>query len=420
MVVSALLGVLCLLMLLTAAIFGSAGAVSIFGFNIFICESSDYDSVPAGSAVIATQCAPYDFESGNLVLYSTDPMNKNAQLSMGYYSDFKMMDGVYYLSLVNGDDTTVISETALIGKAGWCSLFLGEFISFTKTPWGVFVMAVIPCALLLLIDLLRAKSDEKPLPEIIPQVKNPEQEPVKPQILVGSGGDASYKKSGSGGRTPASADSVLFTYGSGKKSAGQQKSPAPLMSDADVLSLLNAPSKKSTPEKPAKPEKEDKPTLPAPVAAKRYIDNTVAAPAEQIQEKPDRSDKPGKSERAERSLFSDREKPAGKSVSKHTAELPDLKKQKNKRSDAFFAQSEAPQIGRGMAGKQASKSIIDLEDALSSAPSRNNKAESGRRSANILASKNRMDLIREEDDPRDRSRYEVDDILAGLEREHKK
>ena len=408
MVVSALLGALCLLMLLTAAIFGSAGAVSIFGFNIFICESSDYDSVPAGSAVIATQCAPYDFEPGNLVLYSTDPMNKNAQLSMGYYSDFKMMDGVYYLSLVNGDDTTVISETALIGKAGWCSLFLGEFISFTKTPWGVFVMAVIPCALLLLIDLLRAKSDEKPLPEIIPQVKNPEQEPVKPQILVGSGGDASYKKNGSSGRTPASADSVLFTYGSGKKSAGQQKSPAPLMSDADVLSLLNAPSKKSTPEKP---EKEDKPTLPAPVAAKRYIDNTVAAPAEQAQEKP---------ERAERSLFSDRGKTAGKSVSKHTAELPDLKKRKNKRSDAFFAQSEAPQIGRGMAGKQASKSIIDLEDALSSAPSRNNKAESGGRSANILASKNRMDLIREEDDPRDRSRYEVDDILAGLEREHKK
>jgi len=417
MVVSALLGALCLIMLLTAAIFGSAGAVSIFGFNIFICESGDYDSVPAGSAVIATQCAPYDFESGNLVLYSTDPMNKNAQLSMGYYSDFKMMDGVYYLSLVNGDDTTVISETALIGKAGWCSLFLGEFISFTKTPWGVFVMAVIPCALLLLIDLLRAKSDEKPLPEIIPQVKNPEQEPVKPQILVGSGGDASYKKSGSGGRKPASADSVLFTYGSGKKSAGQQKSSAPLMSDADVLSLLNAPSKKNPPEKP---EKEDKPTLPAPVAAKRYIDNTVAAPAEQAQEKLDRLDLSGKTERAERSLFSDREKPTGRSASKHTAELPDMKKQKNKRPDAFFAQSEAPQIGRGMAGKQASKSIIDLEDALSSAPSRNTKAENGRRSANILASKNRMDLIREEDDPRDRSRYEVDDILAGLEREHKK
>lgn len=412
MAVCALLGVLCLLMLLTSAVFGSAGAVNIFGFNIFICESSDYDSVPSGSAVIATQCAPYDFEPGNLVLFSTDPMNKNARLSMGYYSDFKMMDGVYYLSLLNGEDTTVISEAALIGKAGWCSLFLGEFITFTKTPWGVFVMAVIPCALLLLIDLLRERSDEKPLPEIIPQVKNPEEEPVKPQILVGSSGNASYNNNKGGtGRAPASADSVLFTYGSGKKSTARQKGSSPTMSDADVLSLLNAPSRKNTPDKGEKPtKKEEKPTLPAPVAAKRYIDNTVSAPAEQAQDK---------AESAERDA-PDKEKRSGRSVPKHTAELPDLKKHRNKRSDAFFAQSEAPQIGRGMAGKQSSRSIIDLEDALSSAPSRSTKPENGRRSANILASKNRMDLIREEDDPRDRSRYEVDDILAGLEREHKK
>lgn len=405
-----LLAMLLLTMIISAAAFGSAKTVSIFGFNIFICESSDYDNIPAGSAVIATKSAPYDLVEGNLVLYSTDPMNDNADLAMGYYADFKMIDGVYYLSLVNGDDTTVISENALIGKAGWSSAFLGTFISFIKTPWGIFVMAVLPCALLLLCDLLRVKAEERPLPEIIPQVKNPETETTTPQISVGENGSASFKKN----TRNVSADSVLFTYGSAKKRTGEKSGSAPTMSDADVLSLLNAPSVK--PDKDEKPDKNtvkpfvknaphsqvqpEKPILPAPVAAKRYIDNTVAP-----------ADKPKEEQAAVKTG--------------HTAELPIPEKPKKKRSDAFFAQSEAPQIGtlgkngKGLAGKQSSRSIIDLEDALAAAPSRNAKQEP-RRSANILAAKNRRDLIADDDDSRDRSRYEVDDILAGIEKRHQK
>ena len=411
-----LLGVLCVLMIVTSAAFGSARTVNVFGFNMFICESDDYESVPAGSAVIATSCAPYDLEEGNLVLYSTDPMDKNAKLSMGYYADFKMSDGVYYLSLVNGEQSTVISENALIGKAGWCSPFLGSFISFTRAPWGVFIMAVIPCALLVLLDLLRTKSSEQPIPEIIPQVKNQEEERAEPQFSVGESGSASYRR-GAAGKQKTSADSVLFTFNN--KKPASQKSSAPTMSDAAVLSLLNSPAVKqekspaASSNKPAdKPEKPlvtaatakapaEKPTLPAPVAAKRYIDNTVN-PSPKTENNPEPA--PNRAE----------------PVRDKTEELPELPKKKQKRSDAFFAQSEAPQIGRGLAGKQ-SRSIIDLEDALAAAPSRSAKPDSGgRRSADILAAKNRRDLITEDDDSRDKSRYEVDDILAGLERRHQK
>ena len=363
-------------MIITAAAFGSAKTVGIFGFDLFICESGDYDSVPAGSAVIASKCAPYDLEPGNLVLYSTDPMDRNADLAMGYYADFKVIDGVYYLSLVNGSDSTVISETALIGKAGWCSPFLGSFISFMKTPWGIFVMAVIPCALLIICDILRTKAAERPMPEIIPQVKNNDEPSAEPQISVGDNGSASFRK------------------------------------NRDVLSLLNAPSPKAekeskdtvlpflktspeaTEKKPSAAKTPDKPTLPAPVAAKRYIDNTVAPakPTDSAAEKPQIAD---------------------------TAELPIPEKpKKKKRNDAFFAQSEAPQIGRGLTGKQSSKAIIDLEDALATAPSRPSRPEQSRRSADILAAKNRSDLIPDDDDTRDKSRYEVDDILAGIERRH--
>lgn len=194
------------------------------------------------------------------------------------------------------------------------------------------------------------------------------------------------------------------------------------MSDAAVLSLLNSPAAKrddtaaaaNKPDtKTTKPERPTvsavnasstksstaKPTLPAPVAAKRYIDNTVNS-SPKTDTKPETA-----ANRAD-------------TVKDKTEELPELPK-KQKRSDAFFAQSEAPQIGKGLVGKQ-SRSIIDLEDALATAPARGTKPESGRRSADILASKNRSDLITEDDDSRDKSRYEVDDILAGIERRHKK
>lgn len=409
-----LLAVLLGLMIFSAAAFGSAKTVEVFGFNVFICESGDFEGVKEGSAVITTKCEPYNLNEGNLVLYSTDPMDKNSDLAFGYYKDFKMTDGVYYLSLQNGTETTVISETALIGKAGWSSPFLGAFISFMKTPWGVFVMAVIPCVVLLLIDFIRARSESRPLPEIIPQVKNPENEPSQPQISVGENGSASFSKTT---RRTASADSVLFTYGSPKKNTEAKSGSAPTMSDADVLSLLNAPSKKpETNPKPDKntvkpflkntlnqaaeaPEKTAKPVIPAPVAAKRYIDNTVAPAAPVLS-----------AAAAQKSAKSD----------SRTAELPVPEKPKSKRSDAFFAQSEAPQIGKGLAGKQASKSIIDLEDALAAASARTSRQEATRRSADILAAKSRRELIPDDDDSRDKSRYEVDDILAGIQKRRQK
>lgn len=434
--VCVLLGLLCALMIVTAAAFGSARTVSVFGFNMFICSSSDYDSVPEGSAVITTTCAPYDLEEGNLVLYSTDPMDDNAPLAMGYYSDFKLNDGVYYLSLVNGTDSTVISENAMIGKAGWCSPFLGTFITFTKTPWGIFVMAVLPCALLILCDFLRVKSAEKPIPEIVPQVKNHDSEPLPPQFSVDQSGSASFLKEPSAKKPTA--DGVLFTYGDKKEP--QPRGTAPSMSDADVLSLLNSPlPKKDQPaEKPSpqdnaaklfealakasaqknssqKNPAPEKPTLPAPVAAKRYIDSTVnTAPSAAA---PEKKAAPEKSA----AVFKPESAPVRAEKSEKTEPAPSLKKPE-KRPDAFFAQSEAPQIGKGLAGKQSgrsSKAIIDLEDALAAAPPRA-KPEGSRRSADILAAKNRRDLIADDDDSRDKSRYAVDDILAGIEKRHKK
>lgn len=49
--VASLLGVIFLLMVISAAAFGSAGTVGVFGFNLFICDSAAITTAtPAGSA----------------------------------------------------------------------------------------------------------------------------------------------------------------------------------------------------------------------------------------------------------------------------------------------------------------------------------------------------------------------------------
>lgn len=377
-----LLTLLLVCLLVSSLLLGSEKTVSVFGFNVFICESDDYETVVPGSAVITTKCEPYHLNEGNLVLFRNDNSEDNS-LEMSYYSGYHMEDGVYYLHLQNGGNTIIISETQLVGKAGWASPFLGAFIAFMKTPWGVLVTAVLPCLILVLLDLIKVTGASRPLPEIIPQVKNDDEEPPKPQISVGDNGGASFGKNI---RKSASADSVLFTYSTGEKAP--EKSVR--MSDADVLSLLNSPAKqdknavkpfvKNTQTAQSTPEK---PQLPSPVAAKRYLDNTLEAAPPKSEAVPEKNEK--------------------------------------KRSDAFFAQSAAPQLSRAesMTGRQSSKAIIDLEDALSAA-SRGKRHSSAQGSANILASKSRSELLRDEEDERDRSRYEVDDILAGLDKKYKK
>ena len=113
-----------------------------------------------------------------------------------------------------------------------------------KSPWGVFVMAVIPCALLLIIDLLRVRAAERPLPEVVPQVKGSEEpSPAAPQISVDENGSAAFHRNRS---RSVSADSILFTYNSSPKKKPDPS--APTMSDKDVLSLLNAPSTRAVSE----------------------------------------------------------------------------------------------------------------------------------------------------------------------------
>ncbi len=406
-----MLFVLCVLMIIVSAVFGSSGLVGAFGYNMFLCEHSDFEGLNSGAAVIVEQCEPYDLTEGNLILYteSDEESGEPSEPVLAYLEAISMSDGVYTLTVSDADgNESNISERLLVGKAGWSSDVLGGVISFITSPWGVCVMAVLPCLALILYAVLKGVIDERPLPEVTPQRKNaePEEKASNTTLGVKSDGNAQYSRT-SGGKSVQTADSVLFTYGNSKPrspaaikptapSAQPKKtSPAAMKPDALKKSGDNASVEFAKP----KPKAASEGAVPSSVAAKRYLENATAA-----QKKTNAATAPKSVEAAAK-------------LNDATAEIPQLPKKK--KSDAFFAQSDAPQIGRK--ADPRNRAVIELEDALASAhekstPAKKNAELTGKRSADILASKSRDELIRDDDDSRDRSRYDVDDILAGLDR----
>ncbi len=404
--VCVLLLILCILLIVTSSLFGARGAVDILGFNVYIAETDEFEAVSEGSAVIVRRCEAYELERDHLVLY-----NRGERPALGYMDGAEMKDGVYTVTVSDSEGQYSFEETDLIGKADMSSSILGAIIRFSQTGWGICVIAVLPCLALILFDIIRAAAAKLPPPEVVPKVKNERgREDSESQSAISVKPDGRGAISRRGASKPASgADGVLFSY------AGKQQTPARGNSHPDIIPLSKpiAPPQKTTeqllekfaerraikpepvPERRAPepseelprreerrviPDVPDKPEAPvpvrtaaaggtpAPVAARRYLDNAV---------------EPAK-------------------VSGMTAEIPELpKKSKN---DAFFAQSEVPQIGR-KAHRGAIKPDTDY---------------SGRRSSVILAQKSRSELISDDDDSLDKGRYEVDDILAGLDKRKKK
>jgi len=421
--VCVLLFVVCAFLMIVSLVFGSEGLVSVFGYNLYLCRESSFDGLNSGAAVIVEQCEPYDIVEGNLVLCSLKADDGTDEPILGYTQSITMSDGVYTLVISDSEgNTTTVGESDFIGKAGWSSNVLGGFISFVRSQWGVCVMAVLPCLALIVYSILKRESDEKPIPEVIPQRKNsePEEKPTSASLGVKADGNAEYSRS-SGGRSSKTADSVLFTYGDqGKKSPAAMKPTAPavqpkpspaVMKPTESVPAQKKPSpttmkQEASANKPTVSESAKQGAVPSSVAAKRYLDSATAA-----QKKPTSQTAPKSVKAASR-------------VSGSTAEIPQLPKKK--KSDAFFVQSDVPQLGR--ISDPRSRAVIDLEDAIASVGERKAPAMTAtskntdgtvRKSADILASRSRSELITDDDDSRDRNRYDVDDILAGLDHRRK-
>lgn len=354
---------LCAVLAFASAAFTAEETVGVFGVNIYLVNEDGIPTVPKGSAVVVNPCAPYEADEGKLVLY-----RNNEKLSLGYGNGYSVSDGVYQINVIENGNEITISENDLIGKADYCSEILGKVISFIKTPLGVFCIAIVPCLVLIFYDIIRAFALKRPLPEVIPQVKNKnsEQKYIDRGISVNADGKGTYSRTTAA--SPTVANDVLFSL-----TAKQNK---PEKKETPIISLTDKPISKPKPE---------------PAAEKPKNAGTL---------RPDVST-------ASTGRF-DKVVPLEKNP---TAKKEDASAKKEP-SDAFFTQSTVPQIQKNAYFRNTrNNSAEDDKDDENTRPMKT----ASKRSTEIIAGKRVEDLIGDDDDIRDKSRYnDIDEIISGF------
>ena len=369
---------LCILLVIAASIFGAKKTVDIFGVNIYLVDNDDVESTPNGGAVLVQKDIAANLDAGKLVLYLK--ADADDAPTLGYVQEITARDGVPYITVSYKNSTYEFTESKLVGRADYYSKFWGVAIRFIKTPIGVMMIAVLPCAALILFDIIRAAAANRPEPEVIPKVKNADdgRTHTDTRLSVDREGKALYSKNRDLKPLPKN-NGVLFDYSTKQMSTpkterkiipltDKNKQPAPKNEVADKTGKLfdiKIPPEVSEPESAAS------------TAVSRP---EPKAPAEKTAEITVPSVKPGS-------------------------------------GDAFFTQpSGAPQIGR----QQRRSSSEDSAPAPRQAFPKTEKA-AGKRSTQILASKSFDDLLSDDDDP-SYSRgggKAVDDILAGINNNRK-
>lgn len=359
----------CILFIVTAAAFNSSDVVNIFGINIYIVQSDDIQTAPRNSAVIVQKCELSDVITGKLLLYTK---GEEKTPTMGYAREYYAEDGVYYIKVMESSGDYILPESDLVGRADYCSAFLGSIIGFIKSPFGIFCVAVLPCIALILYDIIRAFAAKLPPPEVVPQVKNMPEEDFanRAGISVSLDGKGTYSRNTA--KTGKAADDVLFSYAARQKKVEREQRP--------IIPLTDKKQSEPAAQKPAPVVK--------PITENDVNTFKVEIPSEKVITRKKGTESAKKSAKTE--------------------ELPIF--QRDDSSDAFFTQSKVPQISKHLPKKPQAVEENGDEENNAAFPSRT----STKRSSQIIANKRVEDLMKDDDDKRDKNRYEIDDILSGI------
>lgn len=390
----AVLIIMCAMLVFMSAAFSADKTVEVLGFNIYLVENDDIPTAPEGSAVLVKKCSSADLDEGKLVLY----LKADAEdaPTLGYVKSLTARDGVQYATVTYKDTEYEFAGSKLVGRADYSSAFLGGAIGFIKTPIGVAVIALLPCAALILFDIIRAVLASRPEPEVIPKVKNADEN--RPhndvKLSVDSEGKALYSKVHSSKRLPQD-NGVLFNY-TGVQKVQKNSPPKP---QPPIIPLTDRKPQTRVPEITGRlfeitiPVDDTTDTEPP----RADTESRAKVNAGAIREKTTEQAEVGEISIPERrpSPYIPNEPPQVKVLEK-TAEIPIISKRTD--SNAFFAQSSANDRTAALrVGKQRRTPRTDetAKAAERSAPKIEKGA--GKRSAQILASKSLYDLFSDDE-----------------------
>ena len=433
--------VIAIFLSVTAAVYAASdGTPNIFGSNIYLVKTDAFPKsdggyvLNEGTALISRKVPPSELEESNIVIFELE----NGKPALAMVRSSNLYDGVYSFDVITENDAVItLSQSQIVAKGMSYWDLLGALIQFATSPFGMLMIAIVPSIIIIILEIIKFAGKIMPQPEIETVKKQYEvptyvPEPDRPARERRGTAEAAraYRN--------ASLDSSIGIYDTGISETNPGRRPVQkTRSDyAEIAARQQSqqPPLFTTPTR--RPEQPRQQRVTMPLSSKKLNDAIEATKAEHEREDMNKMRAQvvndirktrGAAIAAEKE-FENREREIGnqaRSTSNltKTAVIKELTKQQT---------SELTQNARQAAAIREEQSKLRQTSTLSATQSRRiqrpalrlNQPEeqpvrqyTPNRTTNTTTSIPRLDsLLREDNDSG--APYNIDDILAGLDRKH--
>ena len=156
--------VLAIFLSVTAVVYSTGGGTpNVFGSNIYLVKTDAFGFLQNGTAVIAKQVAPSEIQPTNIVIFTLE--NGKPALAQVISSD--LYDGVYSFSVLTENEAEItLSQSQVVAKGMSYSDVLGGMISFAVSPLGMLLIAIVPSIIIIILEIVKFAGKIMPQPEI--------------------------------------------------------------------------------------------------------------------------------------------------------------------------------------------------------------------------------------------------------------
>lgn len=175
-----ILCIICGIFLITAIFLGTVSAVysvsggtpNIFGTYLYLVKTDAFNELKNGTALIAKEVHAMEIQPGAIVIFNLE----NGKPALADVRTSELVDGVYrFVAMTENGSAITLSQSQIVAKGTSYSDIWGSIISFAVSPLGVMLVAVIPCLVIIAVEITKFIRKTLPQPEI---------ETVKKQLEV--------------------------------------------------------------------------------------------------------------------------------------------------------------------------------------------------------------------------------------------
>ncbi len=166
-----ILRIICGIFLITTIFFGvvaacysiSGGTPNLFGTYVYLVRTDAFDLLENGTALVAKEVHASEIQPWNIVIFELE----NGKPALAEIRSGQLYDGVYSFEAATENGAIItLSQSQIVAMGTGYSNAWGKIISFATSPLGVFLLALVPCLVIIVIELSKFISRSLPQPEI--------------------------------------------------------------------------------------------------------------------------------------------------------------------------------------------------------------------------------------------------------------